>query len=76
MQPKTNSMRSTMRSARNVMLLATVMLASGCGATGQSSGCRIFAPIWPTDHDLEVMSGELAEAIRRHDAAGQAVCGW
>lgn len=63
------------RTMRDVMLLAAVLLASGC-ASGHGNGCRIFAPIFPTESDLVVMSDELAVQLRDHNATGERVCGW
>ena len=60
-----------------IVLLMTVAssLASGC-ARIDGTACDGWKPIYPTAHDVEVISQRLNDDILGHNEHGRGICGW
>jgi hypothetical protein len=52
-----------------------ISAASSC-ARAPGTTCADWTPIYPTSHDAQVMSGQLAQQILEHNTHGERVCGW
>lgn len=58
--------------------IALTLLLAACATTSQVplSQCDGWSPIYPTTHDVDVISDQLATQVLQHDKHGQAVCKW
>jgi len=67
--------RRTSRARSVAVLLASLILASGCAMSGSViSGCGMFEPILTSRHD--VLTDGTARQILAHNDIGRGLCGW
>lgn len=59
---------------RKIVLIVTLILLSGCAATGPVNECVAWRPILIGAQDS--LTPETARAILAHNLTGRRLCGW
>lgn len=60
---------------RIAIALVVASVLAGCSHTGGTDGCVVFAPIYPTSADVDVISERLVDGVLGHNETYARVCG-
>ena len=74
--PSNSARLRTMLCSASLTLMFALTSCGGPSPTAKPDLCAGWAPIRPEAHDVEVMSGVLADQILQHDTHGAEACGW
>lgn len=58
-----------------MMMLFALTFITGCASKNNFS-CYGWAPIYLSEHDVDVISEELARDILKHNEYGRKTCSW